>query len=131
MVSVKNRVIKLVIAIIVAINLGLLEAAWTTPVAPGAVKAGLGCFAIGVILTVVSYPYIWWVPGLSMVEEFVQVFVGSEGNWMPNSDWIFHHWSAGYFGINLYPVISFPLFSFVIEACYKLWRKNENINKCC
>ncbi len=76
---IENRTLKFILAIIVAINLGLLEASWTTPTSPGAVRAGLGCFAIAVVLIVVCYPYIWWVPGLSILEEFVQAFIGNEG----------------------------------------------------
>ena len=110
---IRGRFWKFILAVIVAINLGFLESAWTTPTAPGAVKAGLGCFAIAVILIICCYPYVWWIPGLSMLEEFIQVMIGNEGRWFPNSDWLFHHWSAGYFGVNLYPVIFFP-----IAYCY-------------
>ncbi len=113
-----KRLVKFLLAVIVAIHLGLLEAAWTTPTAPGATKAGLGNFAIAVIMLVVCFPWVWWAFGLSMLEEFVQVLIGNEGRWVPNWDWLFHHWSAGYFGINLYPVITFPCISFLIECLY-------------
>jgi hypothetical protein len=104
--------------VLVAICLGLLEAAWTTPEAPGATRAGLGCIAIGVVLAVVCWPRLWWVPGLSMLEEATQVYVGTYGVWRPSSNWLFHHWSAGYLGINLYPVIVFPLVTVVGEVIY-------------
>ncbi len=115
-----RRLIRFFLALVVAIHLGLLESAWTTPSAPGATKAGLGNYAIAVIMVIVCYPWIWWAFGLSMLEEYVQVLVGNEGKWLPNWDWVFHHWSAGYFGINLYPVITFPLISILVEFCYWL-----------
>jgi len=102
----------------VAIGLGLLEAAWTSPSARGATRAGLGCVAIGIVLAVVCWPRLWWIPGLSMLEEATQVFVGSYGVWRPNPNWLFHHWSAGYFGINLYPVLVFPLITVIGEVIY-------------
>ncbi|MCA1901285.1 MAG: hypothetical protein LDL53_03550 [Candidatus Hydrogenedens sp.] len=114
----QSRYLKFTLAFIVAICLGLLESAWTTPQAPGAVKAGLGNVAIGIILIIVCLPWIWWVPGLSMLEEFIQVWIGNEGRWSPNWDWVFHHWSAGYFGINLYPVLSFPIITILCEIVY-------------
>lgn len=127
-VSSTDRLKKFLFATVIAVNLGLLESAWTTPTAPGAVKAGLGCFAIGTILVMVCYPYVWWVPGLSMLEEFIQALVGNEGSWLPNLDWIFAHWSAGYFSLNLYPVISFPLVSILVEIFYLLSKRIKNSN---
>ena len=121
----------LALMLLVAICLGLLEAAWTTPTAPGATRAGLGCVAIGIILAVVCWPRLWWIPGLSMLEEATQVYVGSYGVWLPNSNWLFHHWLAGYFGINLYPVILFPLITIIGEAIY-LWmvsHRTQTANK--
>ncbi len=116
-----KRFVKFLLAVVIAIHLGLLEAAWTTPTAPGATKAGLGNFAIAVIMVIVCFPWVWWAFGLSMLEEFIQVWIGNEGNWVPNWDWLFHHWSAGYFGVNLYPVITFPLISILIECGYWLF----------
>ncbi|HNR32012.1 MAG TPA: hypothetical protein PKI11_14065 [Candidatus Hydrogenedentes bacterium] len=108
--------------VFVAVCLGLLEAAWTTPTAPGATRAGLGCFAIGAVLAVVCWPKLWWVPGLSMLQEATQVIVGQSAAWRPNWDWFFNHWSAGYFGVNLYPAILFPLITIFGEGTY-LWLK--------
>lgn len=113
------KLIRLALMVLVAICLGLLEAAWTTPTAPGATRAGLGCVAIGIILAVVCWPRLWWIPGLSMLEEATQVYVGSYETWRPNSNWLFHHWSAGYFGVNLYPVILFPLITVIGEVLYQ------------
>lgn len=107
----------------VGICLGLLEAAWTTPTAPGATDAGLGNFAIGVILLIVCWPRWWWVAGLSMLEEATQVYIGHGGAWCPNLEWVIHHWSAGYFGINLYPVITFPLVTLIGEVVY--WMRHH------
>ena len=104
--------------VVVAVCLGLLEAAWTTPSAPGATEAGLGCVAIAIILAVVCWPKLWWIPGLSMLEEATQVFIGNDGAWYPNMNWVLHHWSAGYFGINLYPVVSFTLITILGEVIY-------------
>lgn len=111
--------------VFVAICLGLLEAAWTTPTAPGATRAGLGCFAIGGVLTVVCWQRLWWVPGLSMLQEATQVYVGNYYTWRPNVDWVIHHWSAGYFGINLYPVVTFPLIGIIGEIVYHLYKKKN------
>ncbi len=116
---------QLVLMILVSVCLGLLEAAWTTPMAPGAMRAGLGNFAIGVILAVVCRPALWWVPGLSMLEEATQVYIGTYGAWRPGADWALHHWSAGYFGINLYPVISFPLITLLGEAVCLAMRRRK------
>ena len=58
---------QLALMVLVAISLGLLEAAWTTPSAPGATRAGLGCVAIGIVLAVACWPRLWWVPGLSRI----------------------------------------------------------------
>ena len=106
--------------VVVAVGLGLLEAAWTTPSAPGATRAGLGCVAIGIVLVIVCWPRLWWAPGLSVLEEATQVFVGTYFVWRPNANWFLHHWSAGYFGINLYPMALFPLITIAGECIY-LW----------
>jgi len=108
------------IMILVAVCLGLLEAAWTAPGHGGPRDPTLGCIAIGVVLVVVCWRRWWWIPGLSMLEETIQVLVGTLGAWRPTSSWVFHHWSAAHFGINLYPVIVFPLMTVIGEAVY-LW----------
>lgn len=110
---------------VVALCLGLLEAAWTTPSAPGATKAGMGNFAIGVTLFIVCYPRWWWLFGLCMLEEATQVFIGNDMAWRPNIDWVIHHWSAGYFGINLYPVATFPIITIIGEVIYLCWRRTQ------
>jgi len=111
--------------VVAAIAVGLLEAAWTTRSAPGATDAGLGCVAIAIILAIVCWPKIWWVPGLGMLEEAIQKLIGQEPAWYPNLDWLIHHWSAGYFGINLYPVITFPLITILGEIIYHRYKRRQ------
>lgn len=62
----KNALVKTAVAIAVAVALGLLEASWTTPSAPGATRPMLGSFGIAVVLAAVCWPRLWWVPGLGM-----------------------------------------------------------------
>jgi hypothetical protein len=109
----------------VAVALGLLEAAWTTPQAPGATRAMLGSFGIGVALAVVCWPRLWWVPALGMIEELVQIFVGQLPPVRPSvTDALFHHWSAAFTWINLYPYISFPLAAIAGEIICLHYRRN-------
>jgi len=63
-----------------------------------------------------------------MLEEATQVFIGNDCAWRPNLDWVIHHWSAGYFGLNLYPVVTFPLITIVGEAIY-LWQRRRRSKK--
>ncbi len=115
---------KAVGACAVAIALGLLEAAWTTPQAPGATRAMLGSFGIGVALGVVCWPRLWWVPALGMLEELVQIFVGQLPPARPTvSQALFHHWSASFTWVNLYPYLSFPLVAVAGEAVCLIYRK--------
>ena len=105
--------------VLVAVCLGLLEAAWTSPTAGGPRDPMLGCFAIAVVLTVVSWPRLWLVPGLGILEEMIQAFVGTLGVWRPNLDTVFHHWSIAYIGFNVYPYILFPLITVIGETAYR------------
>lgn len=117
-------------AFAVAIALGLLEAAWTTPAAPGATRAMLGSFGIGVALAVVCWPRLWWVPALGMVEELVQIFVGQLPPVRPSvSQALFEHWSAGVTGLNLYPYLSFPLMGLLGEAVCLRFRHHPSPRK--
>jgi len=111
---------RLVVMVVVAVCLGLLEAAWTSPKHGGPRDPTLGCIAIGIVLVIVCWPRLWWVPALSMLEETIQVVVGTLGVWRPSSAWVFHHWSVAHFGVNLYPVIVFPLITVIGEVIY-LW----------
>ena len=112
---------KAAVAVIVAVALGLLEAAWTTPSAPGATRPMLGSFGIGVVLAAVCWPRLWWVPGLGMVEELVQIFAGQLPPVRPSVyEALFTHWSAAYTPFNLYPYLTFPLAGIIGEVIY--WR---------
>ncbi len=120
--------VKTAAACAVAVALGLLEAAWTTPEAPGATRAMLGSFGIGVALAVVCWPRLWWVPALGMLEELVQIFVGQLPPVRPSvSQALFHHWSASFTWINLYPYLSFPLAGIIGEAIYL--RHRQRVSK--
>ncbi|HPO12683.1 MAG TPA: hypothetical protein PLI09_04500 [Candidatus Hydrogenedentes bacterium] len=116
----KTAFVKVCAAFAVAIALGLLEASWTTPTAPGATRPMLGSFGIMVVLAVVCWPRLWWVPALGMIEELVQIFVGQLPPVRPSVyDALFHHWSAGFTPINLYPYISFPILGSIGEIWYR------------
>ncbi len=119
--------IKIGAALSVAIALGLLEAAWTTPYAPGATRPMLGCVAIAVVLAPVCWPRVWWIPGLSMIEELVQIFFGQLPDVRPTLyQALFTHWSASFTWINLYPYITFPLMGILGEALYVLYCRRAN-----
>ncbi|MGC9086951.1 MAG: hypothetical protein ACP5IT_12235, partial [Thermoproteota archaeon] len=65
----------------------------------------------------VSYPYVWWIPGLGILEEFVHLLVGYGK--LPSYDTFFHHWSVGLLGFNIYPWITFPLITIAGELAYR------------
>ncbi len=120
----KNALVKTVIAVAVAVALGLLEAAWTTPSAPGATRPMLGSFGIAVVLAAVCWPRLWWVPGLGMVEELIQIYFGQLPPVRPTLyQALFTHWSASFTPVNLYPYITFPLMGIVGEAVYWHYRR--------
>lgn len=118
---------KIFVALAVAVALGLLEASWTTPTAPGATRPMLGSFGIGVVLLAVCWPRVWWVPGLGMIEELIQIFFGQLPPVRPSIyDALFHHWSASFTWINLYPYITFPLMGLVGEAAFLYYKRQVN-----
>lgn len=117
----ETRAISLIhlgVMLLVAVAVGLIEAAWTSASHGGPRDPSLGCFGIAIVLIVVSWPRLWWLPGLGILEETTQVLVGHEWAWRPDASWVFHHWSASHFGINLYPVILLPLFTVFCEGAY-------------
>ncbi len=119
----KTAFLKTGAAFAAAIALGLLEAAWTTPEAPGATRPMLGSFGIMVVLAVVCWPRLWWVPALGMIEELVQIFVGQLPPVRPSvAEALFHHWSAGVTGFNLYPYLSFPIVGIIGEVLHQYYR---------
>ncbi len=120
----KNALVKTAAAIAVAVALGLLEASWTTPSAPGATRPMLGSFGIAVVLAAVCWPRLWWVPGLGMVEELIQIFFGQLPPVRPTLyQALFTHWSASFTWVNLYPYITFPLMGIIGEAVYWRYRR--------
>ncbi len=115
---------KIAAAVAVAIALGLLEAAWTTPEAPGAARPMLGSFGIAIALAAVCWNRLWWVPALGMLEELVQIFAGQLPPVRPSlHDALFHHWSAAFTPVNLHPYVSFPLAGIVGEILYLYCRQ--------
>ncbi len=122
----RTALVKTTAACAVAVALGLLEAAWTTPSAPGATRAMLGSFGIGVVLAVVCWPRLWWVPALGMLEELVQIFVGQLPPVRPTlHQALFTHWSASFTFVNLYPYITFPLIALAGELLHRRLRRRN------
>jgi hypothetical protein len=80
----------------------------------------LGSFGIAVVMLVVCWPRIWWAPGLSMLEEVVQIVFGQDpAIWPDLPQALFGHWSAAFTPVNLYPYITFPLISILGEMLYQ------------
>lgn len=127
----RTTLLKVAVALAVAVALGLLEAARTTPSAPGAARPMLGCLGIAIVLAAVSWPRLWWVPGLGMVEELVQIFAGQLPPLRPSLyDALFNHWSAAFTPVNLYPYLTFPLVGVAGEVlrtlCLRRTASREN-----
>ncbi len=107
-----------------AVGLGLLEAAWTTPAAPGATRPMLGSLGIAMALGAVCWRRLWWVPALGMLEELVQIFAGQHPDvWPTPAQALFGHWSAAFTPVNLYPYLSFPLIAVAGELLYRRVRR--------
>lgn len=97
----------------VAIALGAIEAAWTGPGRGGPTNVWLGVFAIFVVLFIMTWPRIEFVPILAIIEEWTHLIVGY-GVWLPMTATLFAHWSVSYLGgINIYPWLTFPLMTLV------------------
>lgn len=124
----ETRWFKIAAAFAAAIALGLLEASWTTPSAPGATRPMLGSFGIGVVLVIVCWERVWWMPALSMLEEIVQIVFGQLPPVRPTVfQALFHHWSASFTFVNLYPYITFPLVGIVGELAYRYFKNRKTI----
>lgn len=108
-----RRAMLAMVAVLTAAALGFLEAAWTGPGRGGPTNTWMGVVAILAILAAVSWPRLWWVPGLAILEEGVHLFVGYGG--LPGGAQLFGHWSLGLIGFNLYPWLVFPLVTVVGE----------------
>lgn len=97
----------ILVAVTIAVALGLLEAAWTGPERGGPTSTWLGVVAILAILALVSWPRLWWIPGLAILEEGVHLVAGYA--LFPTWATVLRHWSAEFMGVNLYPWLLFPL----------------------
>lgn len=96
-----------------ALAAGGLEAAWTRPEFGGPADVWLGCASILVILLLATWPKVWFIPALAILEEAVQGFVGTGGVWHPTFATLANHWSAAFLGINIAPWVAFPLITLV------------------
>ena len=97
-----------VLGLVAALAVGLLEAAWTGPGRGAPTNTWLGVLAILILLVAVTFPHIWLVPGLAILEEIIHGFVGYPG-WAPTTETVFNHWSHAYVGFPLMPYLTFPL----------------------
>ena len=106
---------------LVAIFIGFLEAAWTRVESSSPVNTWLGVFAILGILSLVSFPRLWRIPALAIIEEathgLAQNLVGIP--WVPTWNTIFAHWSTNFVGMNIYPWILFPVLTIIGELIYR------------
>ncbi len=115
-----KRLIRLLLIILVVACLRYVNAKWwTVPFSDPRANIVVEYLELGIVLAVVCWPRLWWIFGLIILEEATKMFVGSHGMWRPSWDWLFHHCSAGVFGVNSYPVILFPLMTAVGEAIYQ------------
>jgi hypothetical protein len=99
--------------IAVAIALGLLESAWTGEGRGGPTNTTMGVVAIFVILFIVTFPKVWRIPALAIIEEIVHGSVAYE-NWSLQRA-ITNHWSSEFTGVNFYPYILFPMITILGE----------------
>ncbi len=110
---------KLWAAAVVAVSLGMLEAAWTGWGPDGFRGAPtntlLGVVAIFLILFLITWPYPWWVPGLAILEELTHWILGYGGS-LPTLDTVLNHWSHAYLGFPLMPYLTFPLISILAHV---------------
>ncbi len=114
----RRSIVAILLAMIMAVALGLLEAAWTGPERGGPTNTWLGVVAILVILAAVSWPRLWWIPGLAILEEGVHLMAGYALllTWAT----VIRHWSVEFVGLNLYPWLLFPLVTIAGELL--AWR---------
>lgn len=110
--------IRLLAALLVAVSAGLLEAAWTGGGRTAPHNTLLGLIALAVVFFIVSFPKVWWVPGLAILEEFTHLLVGY--GQLPTASTLFAHWSVAYTGVNLYPWITFPIATAYFEGVWLL-----------
>ncbi len=110
---------KLWVALVAAIALGMLESAWTGQGAGGfqgqPVNTLLGVVAILVVLWLVTWPFVWWIPGLAILEELTHWILGYGA--LPTLATVFSHWSHELLGFPLMPYLIFPLLSVLAHVC--------------
>lgn len=113
-------------SIVTAIALGLLEAAWTHRNIGGPQNTWLGIFAILFALAVVSWPFLWRIPALAILEELTHIYtIGSTLDYRT----VFNHWSVEYIHMNIYPYILFPIVTIICELCYHVLKNSRNSKK--
>ena len=117
---------KPIFAIITAISLGFLEAAWTYPDRGGPFNIYYGLAAILVALGLISWPRPWWILGLAIIEEITHLYA-SGGHLIASI--IFNHWSVSFLGgWNVYPYLLFPITTITIELCYQIIKRKKRRN---
>ncbi|MEE9173888.1 MAG: hypothetical protein V3U30_02805 [Thermoplasmata archaeon] len=103
----RRGIVAVLVAVAIAVALGLLEAAWTGPGRGAPTNTWLGVGAILIILAAVTWPRLWWIPGLAILEEGVHLMAGYA--LLPTWARVLRHWSIEFVGFNLYPWLLFPL----------------------
>ncbi len=110
----RRGIVAVLVAVTIAVALGFLEAAWTGPGRGGPTNTWLGVAAILVILGVVSWPRLWWIPGLAILEEGMHLMAGYA--LYPTWATVLRHWSVEFVGLNLYPWLLVPLLTVAGEV---------------
>ena len=107
---------------LVAILLGVLEAAWTRPGGGGPANTWMGIFAILGVLLLVSFPRLWRIALLAIIEEASHLILTSPLSLELIYRQVFFHWSISYVGGNIYPWIFFPVLTIVGELLYRYFK---------
>lgn len=97
-----------------AVLLALLEFSLIGPILPTIPRAVLGAFVIVALLAAVAWPYIWWVPGLVVLEGVLHTLIA--WGWPHTLEMLLNHWSQSVIGYNLYPWVWLPFVTIVTEA---------------
>ena len=114
-----ERLRKAIVCAVVAFGVGLLELAWGAD-SRGPERVVWGISAIFIIFFAVSWPKIWWIPALAIVEEWGTVFFWPT-TWNP----LFAHWSTQLLGFNVYPWFLFPALSISGEFVFRLMYRSS------
>jgi len=105
---------KFLVAVVIALALGILEHSWNNGF--GQVSMILGFAAIITIFLVVSWPNFWWLPALGVIEEWINIVNLQQA--------VFNHWSTQYLGFNIYPWIILPAITLIGEYIWR-WRSKK------